>query len=79
VHLESGDDVVILHGEAYVMQSPPRELTISVAAAYSAKYREAGYAPEPDQWDQGGLYQTKIKVAFAWTKFPQDATRWIFV
>ena len=78
VHLESGDDVVILEGDAHEVHAPERALTDRVSAGYRAKYASAGYEPESDQWDAGGLYRMRPRVAFAWTKFPDDATRWRF-
>ena len=57
VHLESGDEVVILEGRATAMAAPPpRELTERLSGAYTAKYAAHDYAPKPDQWDGGGLY-----------------------
>ena len=79
VHLESGSDVVILQGEALQIHAPERALADRLAAAYTAKYKDMGYAPSPDTWKEGGLYRVTIHQAYAWTKFPADATRWRFV
>ena len=76
VHLESGDDVVILEGEAREALAPDRTLTTRLAEGYSAKYASSGYEPGPDMWDSGSLYRMKPQVVFAWTAFPKDATRW---
>ena len=78
VNLENGRDVVILEGEALQIIDPPQELAKKLAQTYTAKYRELGYAPEPDTWKTGGLYRLIIRLAFAWTEFPQDTTRWVF-
>jgi hypothetical protein len=78
VHLESGDEVVILKGEAHQIQKPDRTLTTRLAEAYAAKYATLGYEPTPDTWDNGGLYVVRLRLAFAWTSFPKDATRWLF-
>jgi nitroimidazol reductase NimA-like FMN-containing flavoprotein (pyridoxamine 5'-phosphate oxidase superfamily) len=78
VHLESGDQVVILEGEAHEIVAPERGLAGRLAAAISAKYAASGYTPGPDAWDKGGLYIVQLRKAFAWTKFPQDTTRWRF-
>ncbi|SRR5690554_2517206 len=77
-HLESGSNVVIVEGEAHQVEKPPRALTSRVAAAYRKKYTESGYAPTDDQWDEGGLYEMKPRVALAWTQFPTNCTRWHF-
>jgi len=75
VHLESGDDVVILEGVAEEV-IPDSDLAQQLAAAMGSKYE--GYQPEPEQWAEGGLYRITPKVVFAWTQFPTDATRWTF-
>jgi len=76
VHLEDGMNVVILEGEARALVKPDAPLAARVASGYREKYADKGYAPEPSQWDNGGLYEMKPRLAFAWTKFPDDMTRW---
>jgi len=78
LHLESGDDVVILEGLAQALQKPAHETAVAVAQAYTAKYAALGYAPEPQQWDGGGLYQVIPRRVLAWTKFTDDPTRFVF-
>ena len=79
VNLESGEDVVIIEGDAHEVRSPERALTNRLSADYKAEYGSDGYEPEPDQWDAGGLYRMRPRVVFAWTKFLlKDATRWRF-
>jgi hypothetical protein len=36
-----------------------------------------GYAPQPDQWDEGGLFVVEPTLALAWTEFGVDMTRWV--
>jgi general stress protein 26 len=77
VHLESGDQVVILEGKARIFNgAPERSLAEKIAAAYRAKYSESGYSPNPDQWDAGGLFVFEPEMAMGWTQFPKDVTRW---
>lgn len=79
VHLENGTQVVILQGQARMLRgSDNRPLAEKLAQTYTAKYAGLGYSPSPDTWDQGGLYVVQPRVVLAWTKFPQDATRWTF-
>jgi general stress protein 26 len=78
VHLESGDKVVILEGEAIIYPgAPERDLADRLAATYRAKYVDQGYNPSADQWDQGGLFEFTPHKVIAWTLFPKDMTRWI--
>jgi nitroimidazol reductase NimA-like FMN-containing flavoprotein (pyridoxamine 5'-phosphate oxidase superfamily) len=76
VHLESGDDVVILEGEAHEVQQPDRAVTTQLAEIYAAKYE--GYNPTPDSWDNGGLYAVTVRKVIAWTNLGKDPTRWLF-
>ena len=79
VHLESGTEVVILEGEAREAGRPERALAERLAAAFGAKYGEShDYRPAPEQWDNGGLWAMRPGVAFAWSQFPKDTTRWRF-
>ena len=79
VHLESGDEVVILEGEAREAGKPERALAEQLAAAFAAKYAAThDYRPGPDQWDHGGLWAMRPRVAFAWSQFPKTVTRWRF-
>ena len=78
VHLESGDEVVILEGVCTACDKPSPELAGQVARAYTAKYAALGYAPAPDQWDHGGLFEITVRMALAWTRFTDDPTRFVF-
>ena len=78
LHLESGDDVVIIEGISKAVQKPSRALGAKVARAYSAKYAAIGYSPAPNQWDKGGLFEITPRVAMAWTKFTDDPTKFVF-
>jgi general stress protein 26 len=76
VHLESGDEVLILEGTAEILSgAPDRALAEQVAAAYTKKYAPA-YEPSPDQWDAGGLFIFTPQLGLGWTIFPENMTRW---
>jgi Pyridoxamine 5'-phosphate oxidase len=69
VHLESGDDVVVLEGEVELGPIDDR-----VADAYEAKY-----AYRPDPGDPDGLwFALRPSVAYAWLEreYPSTATRY---
>jgi hypothetical protein len=55
VHLEDGTAAVILEGFVRPVAKPDGALAERIAADYRAKYASHGYAPSPDQWDEGGL------------------------
>jgi nitroimidazol reductase NimA-like FMN-containing flavoprotein (pyridoxamine 5'-phosphate oxidase superfamily) len=77
VHLESGDDVVIVEGTAHEVRPEPA-LAAQLAERIGAKYRSSGYEPTPDQWDRGGLWAIRPRTVLAWAHFPQDATAFRF-
>ena len=79
VHLESGDQVVILEGQALEAGRPDPAFAQRLAAAYEAKYGAShDYHPSPATWDSGGLWVMRPRVAFGWTEFPKALTRWRF-
>lgn len=71
IHLESGDEAVILHGEV-------EDLATSRAGAVAADY-ERKYEMRPDP-AQGGWYQLRPRKAFAWREsdYPRSMTRFDF-
>ncbi|HZU07570.1 MAG TPA: pyridoxamine 5'-phosphate oxidase family protein [Chloroflexota bacterium] len=74
VHLESGDDVVILEGTAEAVTDTA--LLTRVADAY-----EAEYAFRPDlTTPRYGVYRLRPRGVFAWREaaFSSTATRWVY-
>ena len=74
VHLESGDDVVVLEGE-------PREATDAALLALYADAYDAKYAVRPDASDAATVtYALRPSVAFTWLEsdYLNSATRWAF-
>jgi hypothetical protein len=78
VHLESGDQVVIIEGQALAAGRPDAALAQRLAAAFEGKYGAQDYHPSPSQWDDGGLWLMRPTVGFGWTEFPKALTRWKF-
>ena len=75
VHLESGSDVVILHGDAEELRAPSQELRLRLIEASAKKY---GYKPKPEDYDASGTFVFRPRMVMAWKEFPKDATRWYF-
>lgn len=77
VHLESGHDVVILHGIASPQPPLEHSLALQLVAAHAEKY---GYGFTVEQFETGGsgAYCFHPRVAFAWSQFAEDMTRWTF-
>jgi hypothetical protein len=77
LHLESGSDAIIMEGIAEPAGKPSPELGKKLSQAYK-KYKEFGYAPKPNAWDQGGLFVFTPRQCIAWSNFTQDPTKYIF-
>jgi nitroimidazol reductase NimA-like FMN-containing flavoprotein (pyridoxamine 5'-phosphate oxidase superfamily) len=75
LHLESASQVIIAEGSSRPVGKPERQLAARIAQSYAAKYAVDGYAPEPTQWDGGGLYEFTPHKVLAWTNFTEDPTR----
>ncbi len=77
LHLESGDQVVVMDGIAREVLPEPG-LAVRIARSYTGKYAEAGYSPEPTSWDAGGLFEVTPHKVIAWTSFMDDPTKFVF-
>jgi hypothetical protein len=77
VHLESGDDVVVLEGVGESISALDPALFERIADQYAAKYN--GFRPEPPSAETP-FVALRCRVAFGWleTDFVRSATRWTF-
>jgi len=73
-HLESGDETVILAGEAEDVRDPAA--LGRFADAYAEKY---DFRPDPTA-PASAVYRLRPRVAQTWRErdYPQTATRWVF-
>jgi len=73
-HLESGDETVILEGEAEDVRDPAA--LGRFADAYAEKY---DFRPDPTA-PASAVYRLRPRVAQTWRErdYPQTATRWVF-
>ena len=71
VNLESGADVVILEGTVEDVV-PEAGLAARIVEVYAAKY----VSPLPEA--ARGMYRLRPRAVRAWSRFPDDATRWDF-
>lgn len=69
VHLEDGEKVVIVEGTAVRTSEDDDAEVVAVKTAYKKKYDFDHPAP---------FWRITPKLAFAWTSFDKDATRWRF-
>ena len=74
VHLDSGDDVVILEGTVVEVSHNERATLKKLDAASRAKYK----MPLTTIPGETVLYRVQPCVVLAWTEkeFPKNATRW---
>jgi hypothetical protein len=81
LHLESGTTVTIVEGHSVRSDPIREELGERLSAEYGRKYKRLGYAPEPDAWSDdaaGGMCVLTPDKGIAWSKFPDDMTRYVF-
>jgi hypothetical protein len=78
VHLEDGMQAIILEGMSQPASKPSPELSKKLSQEYKRKYKDLGYAPEPNSWEEGGLYVFTPRQCIAWSKFNEDPTKFIF-
>jgi hypothetical protein len=78
MHLESGTEAIILEGTSKPAEKPSPEFGTRLSQEYKRKYKDLGYAPEPNSWDGGGLFVFIPRQCIAWTKFNEDPTKFIF-
>jgi nitroimidazol reductase NimA-like FMN-containing flavoprotein (pyridoxamine 5'-phosphate oxidase superfamily) len=74
IHLESGDDVVILEGTAKEVAESDKTTLAKLDSASRDKYK----MPLMTIPNETVLYAVRPRVVLAWTErgFPKDATRW---
>ncbi|HAV78827.1 MAG TPA: pyridoxamine 5'-phosphate oxidase [Anaerolineae bacterium] len=78
LHLESGYKVVIMEGISRPADKPSPEFAERLSKAMTKKYADQGYSPEPNQWDEGGLYVFTPRQCLAWTTFYENPTKFTF-
>ncbi len=78
VHLESGDDVVILEGEVETIDDPA--VVRPIMAAYKEKYAISPADGDALDAQASAILRLRPRVAFAWleSSFPDTATRFRF-
>jgi hypothetical protein len=78
VHIDD-DAALIVEGVMEDRRDPEPELAARLVEAYG-KYKATrwAYEADPENWRHGGLWALRPTVAFGWTRFPGDATRWRF-
>jgi hypothetical protein len=78
IHIEIGDEVVIVEGTGTELTAPAAPLSDRILAGYG-KYKAAEeYEASADNWKEGGLWELRPIKAFAWSDFPTDMTRFRF-
>jgi hypothetical protein len=77
VHLDGAADVVILEGEAELLEhGVGPDLAVTLAELSNGKYPQYGMTPE--SYAGPGPFAIRPRVAFGWTNFPKDVTRFRF-
>lgn len=77
VHVERGDDVVIVEGVGEKVVGLDPGFTERLVDGFHKYVASHGYTAGPENW-VGGIWVIRPKIAFGWSAFPKDATRWTF-
>ena len=77
LHLESGQEAIILEGISKTAPKPDSALGQTLAQAYQ-KYAPLGYTPGPASWDNGGLFVFMPRQCIAWSNFTDNPTKFVF-
>lgn len=81
LHLESGTTVTIVEGSSRPSDPISGDLGERLSAEYSRKYKRLGYEPGADAWSgeaAGGMCVLTPEKGIAWSRFPDDMTRYAF-
>jgi hypothetical protein len=78
LHLENGEQAIILEGVAAPAEKPEPAFARRLAQAIGEKYAAHGYKPEPSQWDEGGLFVFAPRQCIAWSVFYENPTKFVF-
>jgi nitroimidazol reductase NimA-like FMN-containing flavoprotein (pyridoxamine 5'-phosphate oxidase superfamily) len=76
IHLDGGDDVVIVDGEAEILNGVDADLAAKLAAVSNAKFPE--YGMTADSYGGPGPVAIQPRKVIAWTSFMKDPTRFTF-
>lgn len=76
VHIERGDDIVVVEGRAEEVRDLDLSLAGRIADAFGDKYE--GYRPEPAALIEHGIWIVRPRTVFGWGEFPRTVTRWRF-
>lgn len=78
LNLEDGEKAIILEGRSQPAGKPDPQFARRLAKAISDKYKDRGYSPKPDQWDEGGLFVFTPRQCIAWSNFTENPTKFTF-
>ena len=76
VHLDGSDEVIIVEGDAEVIEPMDRAFADRLAAASNAKYPE--YGMTADFYERNGSLAIRLRKVIAWTDITRDPTRFRF-
>ena len=63
LHIERGEDVVIVEGFAEEVIGPDEALAARIVEGFAAKYEPThNYRPDPSGWNEGGLYAVRPRL-----------------
>jgi nitroimidazol reductase NimA-like FMN-containing flavoprotein (pyridoxamine 5'-phosphate oxidase superfamily) len=74
MHLEDAISAIVVEGACEELV-PDESLATALSELSRAKY---GYGPDPASYPASGSWRLRPATVLAWTRFPEDATRFVF-
>jgi nitroimidazol reductase NimA-like FMN-containing flavoprotein (pyridoxamine 5'-phosphate oxidase superfamily) len=78
VHVEDEESMVIVEGDAALVTSPDEALLQRVRTAFRKYEATHHQVVEPRDWVARGFWELRPRVAFGFSDYLTDATRWRF-
>lgn len=78
VHIQRGEDVVIVEGEARLLEAPDAVVLERCRTGFAKYVASHGNHVDPAAWVGKGFWEITPRVVFGFSDYVTDATRWRF-
>ena len=78
IHIQQGDDVVIVDGDARLLAAPDAAVLERCRTGFAKYAASHGNTVDPDAWVGKGFWEVTPHVVFGFSDYVTDATRWRF-
>lgn len=78
ITVEHGRDAIIVEGETQRIYEIPDDLRDRLVAGFAKYVDSYGYQVDPAGWRDGQIWRVDANKVMAWSRYPDDCTRWTF-